>query len=343
MDGHNATPLFPLVRPLLKHVRTSIAALLVSATGVFLAAVVTAHAQEKVTIAELDWNGGIVIAHVIKAIIQGPLDSEAQIIDGLSDQSIILEEMDKGGGAIDVYPDLWLPNRQNLWDKYVDGNKTIATNQPYTGTEQIFVPRYMAKTVKSLQDLATPMVAALFDTNGDGKGEYWAGDPDWNATKVTQIKFKNHGLSELWEPSVVSFLTFKTQFIAAYSAQQPILFYYWTPEWIHSAYDLVALQEPEPFEGCADLKLEQADWLAASSLKCKIADSKAYVAYSRSLEQRNPPVARLLSNIRLDSAMVSDWILKVGHEKQDPQAVAEAWIKANYDTVRTWIKNESQQ
>ena len=91
----------------------------------------------------------------------------------------------------------------------------------------------------------------------------------------------------LWEPEIVSDATFKVQLKAAHAAEKPILFYYWTPEWIHAAYDIVALGEPERTEGCMDLKLDQEDWLEASSFGCKHADAEVYVAYSKSLEQRN--------------------------------------------------------
>lgn len=61
------------------------------------------------------------------------------------------------------------------------------------------------------------------------------------------------------------------------------------------------------------------------------------VAYSKSLEQRNPAVAKFLSQIQLDPAVVNDWILKVGRDKEDPQDVAEAWVAANMDSVNGWI------
>lgn len=297
-----------------------------------------AQAQEKVTIASLNWDGATAIAHVLQAVINGPLGSEAEIIQGLADQAIIWEGMDQGQGAVDVYPDLWLPAWQAHLDRYVVARKTVAVNRPYAGTERLFMPRYMAGTVQSIEDLAAPDIARLFDADGDGKGEYWAGDPDWGAAKITQIKFKSHGLGALWEPSVAALPDFLKQFKRRYAAQQPALFYYWTPEWIHSAYDLVALHEPAPGPGCADLKLDQADWLAASTLKCQIADSKVHIAYSVSLRERNPAAARFLANIRLQPAVINLWLLQIGREKQDPRAVAEAWVRDNYDTVHGWLK-----
>ena len=59
-------------------------------------------AGEKVMISDLSWTGAKVIGHIIKAVINGPLNSEAEIVQGLSDGNLIMAGMDKGDGKIDV-------------------------------------------------------------------------------------------------------------------------------------------------------------------------------------------------------------------------------------------------
>lgn len=62
------------------------------------------------------------------------------------------------------------------------------------------------------------------------------------------------------------------------------------------------------------------------------------MAYSKSLEQRNPPVARFLSRIQLDPAVVDEWILQIDRDHRDPRDVAEEWVVSNPDIVDAWIK-----
>lgn len=298
----------------------------------------TAMAQEKVSISDLNWTGAKAIAHVIKAVIEGPLNSEAEIIEGLSDQSIISAGMDKGDGSADVYTDMWMPNQQPIWDKYIEGAETVGHNEPYMGTQGMFVPSFLGDEISSFEDLANPDLAAKFDTDGNGKGEYWAGDASWKSTKMWQVKFKDYGLDELWEPNIISDATFKAQLKSAIGNQDPILFYYWTPEWLHAAYDLKKLTEPEHVEGCMDLKLDEEDWLEASTFACAHNDATIYVSYSKSLEERNPPAAKFLSQVKFDPDVVNGWILKIGRDEMDPQDVAEAWVAENMDTVNEWIK-----
>ena len=85
------------------------------------------------------------------------------------------------------------------------------------------------------------------------------------------------------------------------------------------------------------LNLDAEDWLETSSFPCASKDASIYVAYSKSLEQRNPPVAKFLSQMELDPAVVNQWILQIGRDKMDPRDVAEEWVKNNMDTVNGWI------
>ncbi len=307
------------------------AALTMSASSYALAA------DAKVAISDLNWTGAKAIGHVIKAIINGPLGSEAEIVEGLSDQAIIAAGMDKGDGSADVWTDMWMPNQQGPWDKFVVEAKTVDHNQPYLGTQQMYVPSYMADKIKSFEDLKDPEVAAMFDTDGNGKGEYWAGDASWKSTKIWQVKMKDYGLSELWEPNIISDATFKAQLKTNYGNQKPILFYYWTPEWIHAAYDITPLSEPAHTEGCMDLQLDGEDWLEVSKAGCKTPDAEVFISFSKSLEQRNPAAAKLLKNMKLDPAVVNGWILEIGRDEKDPQDVAEKWVEENMDTVNKWI------
>lgn len=309
-----------------------------TATALALALAATgATAQEKITLSDLSWNGAQAIGHVLSAIIEDEMGGEAEIVSGMNQAAVIMAGMDKGDGSIDVYTDMWMPNQQALWDEYIDGNQTVATNQPYNGTSNIYVPAYMADKVSSIEDLNDPEIAAMFDTDGDGKGEYWAGDVTWASTKRWQIKFKSYGLDGLWEPNIVSADTFKAGLEAAYTSGQPQLFYYWTPEAIHVKYDLVALEEPERFDGCEDVNLDAEDWLEVSTFECVIASNDIFVAYSKSLETRNPAVAGMLSRVQFTGDEINEWIVEMFENKRDPREVAEEWIADNQETVQSWI------
>jgi len=296
-----------------------------------------AVAQEKVTFSDLSWNGAQAIGHVLSAVIEEEMGGDAEIVSGMNQAAVIMAGMDKGDGSLDVFTDMWMPNQQALWDEYIEGNQTVATNSPYKGTSNIYVPSYMADTVSSIEDLKNPEVAAMFDTDGNGKGEYWAGDVTWASTWRWQIKFKSYGLDGLWEPNIVSADTFKAGLEAAYTAGKPQLFYYGTPEAIHVKYDLQVVEEPARSDGCEDVDLDAEDWLEVSTFDCVIASNDIFVAYSKSLEERNPAVATMLSNVQFTGDEINGWIVEMFENKRDPREVAEDWIADNKETVQSWI------
>lgn len=311
--------------------------LMSAAMGAALLVSGTATAQEKVMISDPSWNGARAVGHVIKSIITNQMGGEAEILTGMNQQPVIFAGMDKGDGSIDVHPDMWMPNWQSAWDQYIDGNKSVKTNNSYPGTSRIYVPTYLAGKVSSIEDLKNPEIAAMFDTDGDGLGEYWAGDVTWASTKRWQVKFKSYGLDGLWEPNIVSGDTFKAGLAAAYAASQPQLFYYWTPEALHVQYDLTPLEEPARFDGCEQLDLDAENWLEVSEFECEGSSNNVYIAYSASLEKRNPAVAAMLSRMQLTGDEVGLWIQQMFELKRDPAEVAEEWIADNQDLVSSWV------
>ncbi len=196
----------------------------------------------------------------------------------------------------------------------------------------------MADKVRSVEDLKNPEVAAMFDKDGNGKGEYWAGDAGWKSTRIWQVKFNSYGLSDLWEAEILPDATFKGQLKASINKEEPILFHYRTPEWVHAAYDISPIEEPARTEGCEDVDLDAQNWLEASNFACASNDAEIYVACSKSLETRNPPVAKFLSQIELNPDIVNEWALKIGRNEIAPRNVAEEWVENNMDIVNKWMQ-----
>lgn len=299
-----------------------------------------AAAAEKVSISALTWDGARAIAYVIKAVVELRLDGEAEIKQ--ADPAVTWAALDKGDGGIDIYPDVWMPNHQESWDKYVGGRGTIDhNNRPYAGSQQVYVPTYAVESlgVRSVEDLKDPNIAAEFDSDGNGLGELYAGQAGWNSTKMWQVKLRSYGLDEWWEATIYDHGIFRTQLDGAYKKKDPLLFYLWTPEWTHAAYDLTALNEPARTDGCENMldAKERDDWLEASNFSCASNPAEVWVAFTKKLYDRAPKTAKFLKQLQLDPAVISQWILRIGRDKEDPQDVAEEWVEANPAIVDRWV------
>ena len=313
-----------------------------------------AVAKEKVVIGEVSWDASLAIENVLKTVMERHLDVDVEII--AADQAAIWASMDKGKGSIDIHPDVWTSSQTEPWAKFVakGGKESVRSNHnPYLGTDGFYIPGYIQDKygVKTVQDLAKPEIAKLFDSDGDGKGEYWPGAPGWSGVKINQVKAKGYGFDKYFKPVVVSDSIIKAQLKTAYRKKKGILFYYWTPEWIHNAYDLRKLEEPE-FTGYAgDSKKghpqynpngcykfnDTENWLEDSAISCGAPTTEVYIAYSRSLEKRAPKVAEFLSKVSLTASDVSLWIYKIAQDGEDPAEMAEEWVAANSDLVKDWL------
>ena len=329
----------------------------ICAAAIGLGLCATASAKQTIGIGQLSWDGALGIQSVLQVVMERHLDVEVEIVQ--ADQAVMMKSMDKGKGGIDVHPDLWMPSHNDKWVKFIasGSRETVRVNQqPYRGQNGFFIPGYIQDQHKihSVSDLLDPKVAELFDNDGDGKGDFWPGAPGWNGANVHQVKAKSYGFDKNFKAFHVSDPIFKAQLKNAYRKKKGLLFFGWTPDWIHNQYDLRMLEEPA-FDGYAMPSKQQdplykpggcwnmyqpkeaEDWLEKSSIQCAWPAAKVYVAYSSSLEQRAPKVASFLSQVSFDPSDIGQWILQIGKEKQDPVEVAEQWVDANPDKVQQWL------
>jgi glycine betaine/proline transport system substrate-binding protein len=317
----------------------------------------TAIAKETVVIGEQSWDGARAIQSVLQVIMEERLNVNVEI--QAVDMAVMWKAMDKGNGSIDVVPDMWTPAHNDKMKQFVarGSRESVTVNsRPYNGSQGYYIPGYIQDEygVKSVYDLADPKIAKLFDNDGDGEGDYWPGDPSWNSTNVSLVKAKSYGFDRFYKQMVISDAVFKGQLQTAFRKKQGILFDYWTPEWIHSEYDLRMLEEPE-FNGYAmDSKKDDPaynpkgcwnmlqpkevdNWLEKSRVECAFPPTTVYVAFSKRLDKAAPKVAKFLTQVNLDPKDVNSWILAIAKDEMEPIEVAAQWVKNNPEKVNGWL------
>ena len=318
-----------------------------------------AEAKTKVVIGKLDWPGSTAIENVLAEVMSRYLDADVETISAA--QEALYDALDKGDGSVDIVADMWTDHLTAQMNKYVlpGGRQSIQLNdKPYLGTEAIFVPSYVSDElgVKSLADLAKPEVAKLFDSDGNGKGEIWAGEVGWESTNHMLVRAKSYGFDKTMESTTVATAAFLAQLKDAIDRHKPIAFYYWTPEWIHAAYKLSVLQEADfngyttddakgsdryNANGCYTFYQPSVrnDWLEASSIKCGQPPTRVNIAFSKALADRAPKIGQFLHQVALSADDVNAWIFAMEVDKKDPKEVAKAWVDANKAKVEgEWLK-----
>ncbi len=311
---------------------TATLAMAIGATG--------ALAQDKVMVGEPSWPGAKIMSRVIGQVIETRLGGEVGYAPGAN--AVIFAAMDGGRGDIDVHPDVWLPNQSSFTDEYVDQKGTVALSTgSYEGRAGFCTPTYMAEkhNMKSIFDLATPMAQDLYDTNGDGKGEIWVGASGWASTNVHKVKVRDYGIETFLEPTTEDETVFYSRLKDAIDQEQGVVFYCYSPHYVHALYDVTMIEEPE--HDPATYKIVQpdqdADWYQKSSITTGDQVKTVTVAYSKSLEERNAAAASFLSQINMNADELSQLTYQVVIQGQDIDAAVSAWLDANGATVDGWL------
>ena len=248
--------------------------------------------------------------------------------------------MDKGDGTADVYTDLWMPNRQGIWDKYVDGAQSVAVNIPYQGTQMVYVPTYMAeKGVRTVLDLAKPEVAAMFDKDGNGKGEMWIGAPGWASANVNEVKVRDYGLLDFIEPIRAEESVKTARVKDSIAKDEGYAFYCYKPHAIWYMFDVMMLTEPkfDPAKYVMVQPSDSPDWYNKSKVATKDALKNVQIAWSKSLKERSPAIAEFFERFKLTADDVSKFAFEISGKGREPSEVAKEWVDKNSQRVDGWL------
>lgn len=312
----------------------AVSAALVTAMGLGSAA-----QAADVVIGVPNWPSVRVTAHVLKVVMEDNLGVEVELQNGTN--PVVFEAMDSG--AMHVHPEVWLPNQANLEAKFVKDKGTVRQNpNGVNGDQAMCVTKSTAERtgIKDLAELSDPDMAKNFDSDGDGKGEIWIGAAGWASTNVEKIRAKSYGFSETMQLKEMDETLALAEVDNAVAQKKNIVFFCYTPHHMFALHELVALKEPAYDESKWVVKQPTDDpqWLENSSAPVAWNTAKLKIHYATSLEKSNPEVAKLLSQVKLDTEAVSKMTYALVVEKQDPAAFAKDWVAKNGSLVDSWLK-----
>lgn len=296
-----------------------------------------AMAQERVMIGEPSWPGARIMANLIGQVIETRLGGEVGYAPGAN--AVIFAAMDGGRGDIDVHPDVWLPNQQSFVEQYA-ANVTLSSGS-YEGRTGLCVPTYMAEehNIRTIYDLATPQAQDLFDSDGDGMGEIWVGASGWASTNINLVKVRDYGIQSFLTPTTEDEAVFYARLRDLIANRQGTAFYCYSPHFVHALYDVTMIEEPSFVASLYNMVSadESANWFEESSIMTGDEVKKVHVAFSNSLEERNPVAASFLANIDMEATELSALTYSVVEQGQVIDEAVATWIEANSEVVDGWL------
>ncbi|WP_436643017.1 ABC transporter substrate-binding protein [Microbaculum sp. FT89] len=301
----------------------------------------TAQASD-IVIGVPDWSSATVTAHMLGALLEDEFDLDVDLEEGTNEA--IFAAMDTG--TEDIHPEVWLPNHTALNAEYVIRRKSVVMSPKGVPARQgICVTRATRELgIQSVTDLADPEKAALFDTDGNGKGEIWIGAPDWSSTRIERIRAQSYGYDQTMDLLEADEEVAVTAIDAAMAADKPLVFFCYEPHHTFELHDIVFLDEPayDPRKWTVLTPDQDPAWLEKSSAGVAWPPSFFHINYSAKLAKERPDVAAFLDAIRLDVDTVSEMTYALIVERRDPDDFAAEWIAQNKDRISGW-RNAAKQ
>ena len=309
-------------------------------TASLLAAMSVPAIAEDVKIGVPSWTGAQAMAHLLGAVVEMRIGGTVDYVPG--NNATIFQGMDQGKGDIDVHPDVWLPNQESFTKKYVDGAGSVVLNQqPYEGNQGFCVSKDFAEAnnITDIADLGRPDVAALMDSDGNGKGEMWIGAPGWASANVNEVKVRDYGLLDFIEPIRAEESVKTARIKDSIAKGEGYAFYCYKPHAVWFMFDVVMLSEPtyDAAKYTMVQPSDDADWYEKASVSTKDALKQVQIAYSKSLPDRSPAIAEFFERFSVTADDVSNFAFEISGNGRDPAEFAREWVEANPDRVDAWL------
>lgn len=209
--------------------------------------------------------------------------------------------------------------------------------------------------ITNFDQLKDPKLAALFDTNGDGKADLNNCDPGWSCGDVVEYQIKEYGLSDTVNSIRAKYEVIMAETFARAERGEPVLFYTWSPSWVVNTLqpgrDVVWL--PTPYEALPNGVASPGSALVEDVVGCAGGQNPCrmtigawnYVAIgNRDFLAENPAVAKLLEQFSFPLATWAEWEGEIKKSTADRhiKQVAEAWIAANQQQFDEWVSNATK-
>ncbi|GAA4953456.1 ABC transporter substrate-binding protein [Streptomonospora halophila] len=282
-----------------------------------------------VRIALNGWVGYEASAAVLSYLLEHEMGYQTQLMR--IDEQPSWQAMDQG--AVDVIVENW--GHEDLMELYgPQGNGTVVDGGPNgnKGTLGWYVPEYLVEEYPDIDTVeGIKKHAEIFATSETGdKGQFLGGDPGFVTQDQGMINHFDLNLEIVYAGSEAAQIT---EVRERYKAREPVLFYFYEPQWLFEELDLVHVDFPDYHEGCdADLKDVACDYPSYDLNKI----------FRKGFAEEGGPAYRMLDSWQWTNSQQNAVARMIAQEGMDPDEAAEKWVRANPDVWQDWIPAEAQ-
>jgi glycine betaine/proline transport system substrate-binding protein len=281
-----------------------------------------------VTLNEQAWAGSTANTYVAKAVLEkiGCKVNITQIAEIPVYQAL-------ADGKTDAVLEDWQHTTQ--YAQYIDKQHTAVMGGPNGVVGHIgwFIPTYLMKQYpqfKTWQGLKGK--ESLFKSPESGsQGMFLGGDPsyvqkDQQLIKLLGLNFKFVSVGA--EPAQVA------RWTQLYKQHKPVLFYWYTPQYLNTEYQLSEVKLPARFKACQD---NVASGIPLKDYKCAYENEILNKVFSEKFAKSGSPAYAVLKRWQwsnLDQETVAKWI---AGDHMDPDKAGQKWVAQNAAKVNKWL------
>jgi glycine betaine/proline transport system substrate-binding protein len=319
------------------------------ASGIILAVLVSllcmsggALAQEKnVTFVDFSWNSVQMHNRIAGFVLEHgygfkPEYLFAESVPGLTGLA---------KGDVDIAMEMWVDNVLEWYNEAVGRNKAVIDLGPTfpDSPQGWYVPTYviegdpergiepMAPDLKSVFDL--PKYWELFkDPENPKKGRFYNAIPGWVVHDINMKKLDAYGLTDTYQAfGPGSQTALATAIVTAYQRGNPVLAYYWEPEWIMGMLNMTRLEEP-PYD--------PEKWGEGKSYGCAFPAARVHIGINTEFARKNPEILTFLANYETSLEQNNAALAYMQQEEATVEDAAIWFLKEYEDAWTKWIPDE---
>jgi glycine betaine/proline transport system substrate-binding protein len=287
----------------------------------------------KVVINENAWAGSTANVYIAKAVLEDDLGCEVEITK-ITEIPVFQAMAD---GKVDVVLEDW--QHVDQYKQYIEKAGTVVQGGPLGVKGHIgwFIPQYLRDehpefaTWKGLKGQEE-----LFKTPESGdQGMFLGGDPSYVQKDKELIEALDLNLKHVTagaEPAQVA------RWSQLYKQEKPVLFYWYSPQYLFEQYDLAEVKLPPRTEANKDCKDDASAGGDPEQYKCEYGITVINKLFSKKFAESGSPAFDVLKKLKLTNKDQDSVAKRIAGDKVDPDQAGRDWVEDNRDRVETWLQ-----
>jgi len=287
----------------------------------------------KVVLNEQAWAGSTANTYIAKAVLEDELGCEVEITK-IAEIPVFQAMAD---GKVDAVLEDW--QHTDEYKQYIDEAGTVVQGGPNGVEGHIgwFIPKYL---MDEHPEFATweglKGKEELFKTPESGdQGMFLGGDPSYVQKDKELIEALDLNLKHVTagaEPAQVA------RWSQLYKQQKPVLFYWYTPQYLNEQYDLAEVKLPPRSEAPKDCQDDAKAGGDPEQYKCEYDVTIINKLFSKKFADSGSPAYDVLRKFEITNEDQDSVAKAIAGDKVDPEKAGQDWVKENADTVDSWLQ-----